>query len=85
MTKETAFLATDFNWVRSQQSIWSDPPADVGTLNQDHVDGILTEFSRLDAPSEDGAIGRAAAYGRNAGGSFCLILLASRISGVQPV
>jgi hypothetical protein len=58
MTKETAFLGTDFNWVRSQQSIWSDPPADVGTLNQDHVDGILTDFSRLDDPNAASRIGR---------------------------
>jgi hypothetical protein len=47
MTKETAFLATDFNWVRSQQSIWSDPPTDVVTLNQDYLEGILRDFSAL--------------------------------------
>jgi hypothetical protein len=58
MTKETAFLATDFNWVRSQQSIWNNAPADVGTLNQDHIEGILRDFSRLDDPSADSAIGR---------------------------
>ncbi len=29
MTEETAFLAADFNWVSSQQSIWTNPPADV--------------------------------------------------------
>jgi hypothetical protein len=58
MTKETAFLTTDFNWVRSQQSIWNNPPADVGTLNQDHVEGILRDFSRLYDPNADSAIGR---------------------------
>src|SRR5262245_36617923 len=58
MTKETAFLSTDFNWVRSQQSIWNNPPAEVGTLNQDHVEGILRDFSRLDDPNADSAIGR---------------------------
>jgi Helicase HerA, central domain len=58
LTKETAFLATDFNWVRSQQSIWSNPPTDVGTLNQDQIEGILRDFSRLDDPNADSAIGR---------------------------
>jgi hypothetical protein len=58
MTKESAFLSTDFNWVRSQQSIWNNSPADVATLNQDHVEGILRDFSRLDDPNADSAIGR---------------------------
>src|SRR6266566_6548278 len=58
MSKETAFLGADFNWVRSQQSIWSDPRADVATLNKDHVEGILRDFSRLEDPDADSAIGR---------------------------
>jgi len=58
MSKEAAFLGADFNWVRSQQSIWSDPPDDVGALNQDHVEGILNDFSCLDDPTADSAIGR---------------------------
>src|SRR5260370_28911697 len=58
MSKETAFIGADFNWVRSQQSIWTDPPADVCTLNQGHVEGILKDFSRLDDPNADSAIGR---------------------------
>src|SRR5436305_2365436 len=58
MSKETAFLAADFNWVRSQQSIWSNSLADVSTLNQDHVEGILRDFSRLNDPNADSAIGR---------------------------
>ena len=58
MSAETAFLGADFNWVRSQQSIWSDPPADVATLNHDRVEGILRDFARLDAPDADSAIGR---------------------------
>src|SRR4051794_7680545 len=58
MSAETAFLGADFNWVRSQQSIWSDPPAEVATLNHDRVEGILRDFARLDAPDADSAIGR---------------------------
>lgn len=58
MSKETAFLAADFSWVRSQQSIWTDPSSDVDTLNRDHIDGILRDFARLDAPDAESAIGR---------------------------
>jgi hypothetical protein len=58
MTKETAFLKTDFNWVRPLQSIWSDPPSHVYTLHQDIVDDILRDFARLDNPKAASAIGR---------------------------
>src|SRR6266567_6620616 len=58
MSTETAFLEADFNWVRAQQGIWSNPPADVSTLNQDYIEGILRDFSRLDDPNADSVIGR---------------------------
>src|SRR5712671_143462 len=58
MSAETAFLAADFNWVRSQQSIWSNEPTDVATLNHDHVESVLRDFARLDPPNAGSAIGR---------------------------
>src|SRR5713101_996696 len=58
MNKETAFLNTDFNWVRSLQSIWTEPPSHVGTLHRDVVDDILRDFSRLDDPAAESTIGR---------------------------
>src|SRR6266566_2253701 len=79
MSKETAFLGADFNWVRSQQSIWSDPRADVATLNKDHVEGILRDFSRLEDPDADSAIGRVVNGPAGSGKTHLLGTLRNRV------
>ena len=55
---DNAFLETDFHWVRSLQSIWSDPPSHVGSLHRDIADNILKDFSRLYDQKATSAIGR---------------------------
>src|SRR5580700_2336806 len=58
MSKEDAFLAADFNWVRPLQSIWNDTSGHVEALHRSVVDSVLRDFKKLDDPHAQSAIGR---------------------------
>jgi hypothetical protein len=53
-----AFLDADFNWVKSLQSIWADPPAHVDALHRTVVNGIMRDFARLADPNAESLIGK---------------------------
>ena len=62
-----AFCATNFNYVRSLESVWADSQYDVEDVNKQTLDEVLGEFWRQTTEPTDYAIGQVALGGAGIG------------------